>query len=64
MNKREKVLALIRTAAYHDDQTAALRLYVENRISFDAYSQAWIQGKQARAARVKCGCYECNKGSE
>lgn len=40
MTRREQILEHIRIAAYEGDERKALRLYVENRISYPAYAKA------------------------
>ncbi len=60
-SKREQKLALIRTAAYHNDQAAALRIYLDARISYETYEREWLQGRRLREAGMKCSCPECAK---
>ena len=48
MNKRQQILELIRVAAYEGDEHKAMRLYVENRISFTAYQEARKKGYSQR----------------
>lgn len=50
MTKREIILEHIRVAAYDGDTARALRLYVENRVSFTAYQAAVERGRAARLA--------------
>ncbi len=58
--KRSQILGAIKVAAYHNDERTALRLYVENRVSYEAFKVAMREGRQAKAAGMKCTCYECN----
>lgn len=57
--KRADALAWIRIAGYHSDSTAAMRIYVESRISRRAFDDAWAAGEKQRAAGVRCGCIRC-----
>ena len=46
MTKRERILDLIRIAGCENDHRTALRLYVENRIGFEAYQEAFDRGRR------------------
>lgn len=48
MTKRQQVLELIRVAAHDGDEQKAMRLYIENRISFVAYQEARKKGYAQR----------------
>lgn len=48
MTKRQVVLDLIRIAAYEGNMATATRLYVENRISYQAYNEAVALGRKQR----------------
>jgi hypothetical protein len=61
--KRADAIALIRLAGYHQDSCTALRIYIENRINFATYKQAWREGNAARESGVKCSCYKCNSAA-
>lgn len=52
MTKRETVLEHIRVAAFNGDLGKAMRLYVENRVSYAAYLEA-VQIGQAQAKAHK-----------
>jgi hypothetical protein len=41
---RKRALECITAAAAQNDSQTALRLYVENRISYAAYQEAWRRG--------------------
>jgi hypothetical protein len=59
--KRKDALVLIRVAGYHEDTAAGIRLYVENRVSFEAYTVVFQRGRAMKAAGVKCSCIDCNR---
>ena len=59
--KRKDAIAAIRYAAYHNDVATAQRLYVEHRISYATYQEAWRAGKAAKSRGVRCGCAECKR---
>lgn len=44
--KRQQLLNLIRTAAAEDDGRTLTRLYIENRISWDAFNVAVNEGRK------------------
>jgi len=60
-SKREQKLAQIRTAAYHNDQGTALRIYSDGGISYETYEREWMQGRRLRETGMKCSCYLCQK---
>ena len=60
---RATALTLLAVAGYHEDKTAFVRLYVENRISFANAQKAYASGKRARTNGVPCTCGECKKES-
>lgn len=53
MNRREIVLEQIKVAGYKNDQKTAIRLYVENRVSYSAYMQAWRKGIELKNRETK-----------
>ena len=54
MNKREIILEHIRIAGYEGDVKRAIGLYVENRISYEAYRKAYRTGeRQAEMLKAK-----------
>ncbi len=59
--KYSQVYDLIRVAGYHDDYGTGLRLYVENRISYKKFQEAYQAGTHARISGVKCACHRCAK---
>jgi hypothetical protein len=59
--KRDDLLRAIKYAGYHEDTKTGTRLYVENRISFQAYNDAWNQGRRMKQNGIPCGCSECSK---
>lgn len=48
MNKRQLILEHIKIAAYEGDERKAIRLYVENRISYKAFQEARQKGLNLR----------------
>lgn len=62
--KREHVLAWLRVAGYHADRASFTRIYIENRIGYEAAKAAYGQGQAQRASgAVKCSCADCQKPS-
>ena len=53
MNKREFILEQIKVCGYKNDQRTAIRLYVENRISYSSYLQAWRRGSALKSQESK-----------
>jgi hypothetical protein len=60
---RAQAIHHIRVAGYHEDAARFARLYVENRISKPAATQAYRDGKKLRAAGIRCGCNICEPKS-
>ena len=58
MNKREAALARIKYSGYHRNSDW-LRIYVENRISYEAAQKAYHAGRQARDKGIACNCPDC-----
>lgn len=58
--KRADAIALIRIAGYHEDKRAFVRLYTENRVSFDVANDAYRRGQQQKANGLRCTCKQCN----
>ncbi len=52
MNKRQTILEHIKVAGYNNDHKTAIRLYVENRISYQAYQKAFRLGMELKAKGV------------
>jgi hypothetical protein len=59
--KRSLVISYMRIAGYHADGAAFARLYVEQRVSYEAAKQAFREGKAMRAAGVPCTCSACKE---
>ena len=57
--KRSDLLACIRIAGYHNDLAEGTRIFVENRISRQAYDEAFRKGAEMKRAGIKCSCFEC-----
>ena len=51
MNKRQIILEHIRVAGYNDDFDRAFKLYIENRVSYEAFQEAYIKGEKQRKER-------------
>lgn len=64
MTKLDNALAKVKFAGYHEDTSMGTRLYIENRISFEAYSKAFNEGRQAKKNGMKCNCMDCNPNPE
>ncbi len=62
--KRSYLLAHIRSTGYHEDTQRFLRLLIENRITKRKANEAYIAGRNARLAGVKCTCPDCNNESD
>lgn len=60
---RKHALIAIRVAAYHNDDQAAIRAYVENRVSRQAFEAERQRGIAMRGAGVPCSCYQCKKAA-
>jgi hypothetical protein len=60
-SKRTAALARLKYAGYHNDSESFVRVYVENRISYQNALRQWNAGHQARLAGVGCNCQECNR---
>lgn len=50
---RKQVLTGIRVAGYRNDDLGAIRLYVENRVSYKAYQDAWRKGVAQRKGTTR-----------
>lgn len=61
MTKREMAIARMRAAGYHNDQRARVLLLVESRVNRAVMNSAWISGFNAKAAGVRCDCFNCEK---
>lgn len=58
---RAMAIEHLRVAGYHDDRGAFTRLYVENRISYEAAKKAYGEGRSLRAQGIGCTCTVCKK---
>ncbi len=58
--KRKDALNLIRYAGYHLDLDKAIRVYVENRISYQVYVNTYREGIEAKLSNLPCTCSICN----
>lgn len=56
---RDVAIESVKVAAYHNDRRAAMRLFVETRISWATYCEAWEKGQLAKRAGVACTCPDC-----
>lgn len=48
MKRRDRLLEQIRVAAYEGDDKTAIRIYVENRISREAFEKAVALGRSQK----------------
>ena len=62
MSRREQAITYMIIAGYHNDTAAFTRLIIESRVNRQACNEAWMQGQKAKAAGMKCTCYECTNG--
>ena len=60
--KRDQLVSLIRFAGAHEDTATGTRLLIENRISREAYSKAFNEGRAMKASGMRCDCSACKKG--
>lgn len=58
---RKDALAHIKVAGYHNDQRTAMRIYTENRVSFESYREAFARGVELKQQGMACTCYQCNR---
>lgn len=58
--KRAHVLALIRYAGYHSDLARMMRLYVENKVSYQVAQTEYNAGTERKKNGTKCNCKDCN----
>lgn len=59
--KRKDAIAHITVAGYHDDSCTAMRIYTENRISYQVYTEAYAKGAQLKSEGMVCTCFECKQ---
>lgn len=59
--KRADALAYIRIAGYHNDQAAFTRLYIENKVGWEAARNAYRGGQNLKAGGMRCTCSDCSK---
>lgn len=62
--KRKLALQHIKVAGYHGDVKGGMRIYIENRISREAYNNAWLAGERAKQNGTGCNCPACNPTKE
>lgn len=58
---RKDALGWIRIAGYHGDDKSMVRLYVENRISYQVAIAEFRRGAAAKKAGVPCACRDCRE---
>ncbi|MGY2353998.1 hypothetical protein ACW9H6_22125 [Pseudomonas sp. SDO528_S397] len=56
--KRKDAIAHITVAGYHDDSRTAMRIYTENRISYQVYTEAYAKGAQLKSEGMVCTCFQ------
>jgi hypothetical protein len=54
----------LRIAGYHEDRAAFKRLYVENRVGYEAAKRAYGEGQRMKVAGVRCTCSDCAQGAK
>ncbi|MNP04982.1 hypothetical protein D3C76_969210 [compost metagenome] len=59
--KRKDAIAHITVAGYHDDSRTAMRIYTENRISYQVYTKAYAKGAQLKSEGMACTCFQCKQ---
>lgn len=62
MTRKDAIRAIV-YAGYHNDKATGTRLYIENRISFTVYTQAFNDGRRMRANGMRCHCHSCEAAS-
>lgn len=53
MSKREVLIDRIRVAGFYGDHGEAIRIYIENRISYQVYKKAFDTGRKQYLASCK-----------
>jgi hypothetical protein len=61
---RKTALASIEYAGYHNDTKTMTRLYIENRISYQAAQESFNRGIAKRQNGMKCTCKSCMEGHQ
>lgn len=61
MNLRDRWIAQMRRAGYHNDTKASTRLLVEARVNRQTLNEAWAYGVRAKEAGMRCSCFQCNR---
>lgn len=59
--KRSSALEHIKEAGYHGDLKAMLRLYIENRVSYESAKKSFSDGEMMKSNGVKCNCFRCKE---
>lgn len=58
--KRKDVLKAIRVAGFHGDRELAIRLYVKNWVSLEAFAREFDIGAAMRESGMPCDCFMCS----
>lgn len=59
MTKREKAIATLKVAGYHQDKSLFTKVYIENRLNIQVAQQAYEVGYKMKQNGMKCNCCEC-----
>jgi hypothetical protein len=59
MNKKEKALAALRVAGYHEDKRTFTRVYIENRINLQTATAEYNKGIDNKRNGMICTCEQC-----
>lgn len=59
MNKKEKALAALRVAGYHEDKKTFTRVYIENRINLQTAILEYNKGIDNKRNGMICTCGQC-----
>lgn len=60
---RSAALMLARSAGYHRDAMALVRLVVESRVRGQLLREEYAAGERAYWSGVPCSCWRCSPGS-
>lgn len=60
---RSAALLLARSAGYHRDTMALVRLFVESRVRQQVLREEYAAGERAYWQGVPCSCWRCSPGS-
>lgn len=58
---RKQAIAQIKYAGYHGDTARGMRVYIENRISYQVYIETFRAGARAKKSGMPCTCSQCKQ---